>query len=254
MGTPAEMRPLGEHLAAIGLDATGVLLPGFGPDVVNLHAVDRQAWLDAAFSAWDAVRRRYPRSLLVGYSMGGSVALHLAAESPPDGLILIAPFWRMETWMARLLPLAKHVVRSVAPFEKANFDDPAVRAQLQGLASGIDLDDAETKRFLREEVRLPLASLDEVARLGRSAHKRSTRVHAPTLVIQGEADATVAPALTRELVARLPQRPTYVEVPGGHDIVRLDGLGGNETWEAARDFVGSLELSIQPKQMEGDRR
>jgi carboxylesterase len=246
MGTPAEMRPLGERLAGLGYDVTGILLPGFGPDIPNLANVTRHDWLEAAGEAWHAVRRSHPRALLAGYSMGAAVALHLAADLPPDGLLLFAPFWRMDGWMFRVLPVAKHVIRSVAPFEKANFDDPAVRAQLEGLAPGIDLADPETQRFLREEVRLPLATLDEVVRLGRAAYKRAGQVHAPALVVQGTGDVTVTPAATRELAGRLKGPVTPVEVSGGHDIIRLEGQAGDATLAAVSRFLAARPQEERP--------
>lgn len=240
MGTPAEMRPLGERLAELGYDVTGILLPGFGPDIPNLANVTRHDWLEAAGEAWHEVRRSHTRALLAGYSMGAAVSLHLASALPPDGLLLFAPFWRMDGWMFRVLPLAKHVIRSVAPFEKANFDDPAVRAQLEGLAPGIDLADPETQRFVREEIRLPLSTLDEVVRLGRSAYKHAGQIQAPTLVVQGDADITVTPAATRELAGRMKGPTTSLEVSGGHDIIRLGGQGADAIWTAVSRFLSTL--------------
>ena len=80
MGSPKEMRPLGRHLTQAGLHAHGMLLPGFGPGVSRLGSVKRAEWLDAAHAAWDDLCRRYERTILLGYSMGGAVAVHLAAR------------------------------------------------------------------------------------------------------------------------------------------------------------------------------
>src|SRR5215210_986865 len=79
MGTPKELRPLGRALAEVGVTARGILLPGFGPQVANLRRVRAADWLQAARTAWEDLCRGHERTLLIGFSMGGAVALHVAA-------------------------------------------------------------------------------------------------------------------------------------------------------------------------------
>lgn len=239
MGTPAEMRPLGETLARNGYTARAIRMPGFGPDVPRLGEITKQDWLDAAAAAWAELRAIHSPAVLVGFSMGGAVAMHLATEQPPDAMVLFAPFWRMEGWPARVIPIAKHFMPSIAPFEKADFRDPAVRAQFDAIAPDLDLDDPETQQFLREQVRLPLSTLDDVLRLGRQAHKLAPRVVAPTLIVQGEADATVTPAATRKLRDRLRGPVSYAEIPGDHQLVRLTGAEEHPAAAAVLAFLAT---------------
>src|SRR5687768_10527242 len=77
MGTPKEMRPLGQVLADAGMTAHGILLPGFGDAVGSLGETKRTAWVEAANAAWDGLTARYARTVLIGFSMGGAVALHV---------------------------------------------------------------------------------------------------------------------------------------------------------------------------------
>jgi len=220
-GTPAEMRPLGERLAAAGIAARGLLLPGFGADIARLGDMKRDDWLKAAAAEWAAVRAAHERAFLIGYSMGGALALRLAAESPPAAVVLLSPFWQLGGWQAQLLPLLKHIVPTIAPFQKADFSDPAVRQQLAAIAPGASLDDPETQQFFREQVRLPLGVIDEVRRLGREAYRAACDVNSPTLILQAAGDGTVAAEDTRSLAAEMPAA-TYHEIPGTHDFVRLE--------------------------------
>lgn len=238
VGTPAEMRPLGERLAGAGFSAQGILLPGFGPEIVKLQETNRQQWLSAAGAAWKEVRARHESAVLIGFSMGGSIAMHLAAMNPPDALVLLAPFWQMGGWQFRLLPLLKHIVPSVAPFEKANFNDPAVRDQVSAIAPGIDLTDPETQRFLRKDIRLPLRTIDEVRQIGLEAGRLAPRIAARTLILQGESDVTVSPGTTRRLANRLAGPVTYKEVPGDHGFVRLSP---DEPYHIVGDIMNFLE-------------
>lgn len=248
-GTPAEMRPLGELLGAVGWRAQGLLLPGMGSEIARLGGMRRRAWIDAARQAWQGTLRDDPVALLAGNSMGAAIALHLAAEDPPGRLVLAAPFWHIGA-LGSLLPLAKHVVRTIAPFSRANFGDPALRAELLRLAPGIDLDDAATQLEIRTRLRLPTAVLDEVRLLGAAAYREAARVLCPTLVLQGTHDRVVRRADTRRLLVRLAGPVVYHEFTAGHELVLLSGPAAEGAAQAVRAFVTPLQTgqSLAQKQ------
>lgn len=246
-GTPADVRPLGERLAQAGFSAYGPLLPGLGREIARLGTMTRYDWLEAVRAARQDLHENHDQVVLIGFSMGGAIAMHLAAEDPPDALVLLAPFWRLGGWQFRLLPVLKRLMPTVAPFEKADFADPAVRRQLEAIAPGIDLDDPETQQALRRDVRLPLSVINEVRLLGESAARQTPRLDAPTLVLQGRQDATVKVGYTRRLVQRLPGEVVYHEFDGDHGFVRR--LGESDVPETAailrflREQAGMQELS-----------
>jgi carboxylesterase len=223
-GTPAEMRPLANELELRAIGSTGILLPGFGPAIATLGQTRRGAWLDSAREAWQSLRSRSDQAVLIGYSMGGSVALQLASQASPDALVLIAPFSRIDSWLFRLLPLVKHVAPDWRPVQDADFDDPEVREQLAQTMPGLDLNDPETQQFLRKEVKLPLSALDELRHMGNMAYAAASKVAAPTLIVQGQNDTTVAPSTTRALAERLAGPVIYHEIGAGHDVIRQPSL------------------------------
>ncbi len=243
MGTPAEMRPLAERLASYGMATRGPLLPGFGPDVPNLAKRDRHRWLAAAANDWLALQRDARRRVLIGYSMGAALAIHLAADTPPDALILVAPFWRSGGWQFNLLPILRHFVPSIAPFEKANFDDPDVRAQMASMAPGVDLTDPATQQFLREQVRLPLAVLDELRVLGKEAYSLASTIQVPTLIIQGGQDEVVAPEDTRRLAQQMGHVATYEEIQADHSVIRLATPQTSQLGERIVAFLTNLGVA-----------
>jgi carboxylesterase len=235
-GTPAEMRPLGQVLAAGGWQARGLLLPGMGAEIMHLAQMRASDWMDAARAGWEEVRREDPGAILVGNSMGAAVALRLAAEAPGGRLVLVSPFWDIGA-LGALLPVAKYLVRSVAPFSRANFGDPALRAELQRMAPGIDLDDPATQQEIRTQMKLPTAVLDQVRLMGRAAYAAAPRVHAPALVLQGTYDRIVRRGATRRLLVRLGGPVTYCELPAAHELVLLGGAAADRAALAVRAFL-----------------
>ncbi|MBA2277583.1 MAG: alpha/beta fold hydrolase [Chloroflexia bacterium] len=232
-GTPAEMRPLGTALREQGIDAHGILLPGMGAHLDRLNTMTADTWLAAAHDAWREHTARYRRSILIGYSMGGALALHLAARRPPDLLVLLAPFTRMADRRAVALPVLKHVIRSYRPFEKIDFEHDDTRTFFARTMPELDLDHPEVRRSLTDGAAISTAVLDELRWLGRQAERDAAKVTTDTIIVQGDADGIVQPRYTRQLVSRMGGLVTYHEVHADH-MLPFDGW---PSWPTVRDLV-----------------
>ncbi len=239
MGTPAELRPLAKHLAGLGAAVSVPLLPGFGSELARLPSVRAHEWFAFALERWREVRTSSSGPVvLLGFSMGAAIALHVAALSPPDQLVLVAPFTRLlpGDWRVPLLPVIRRFRKEFRPFANADFRDSQTRQILQAIDPGLDLDDPAVQMALRN-VRLPLAVLDELRKTGKYANAAARRVQCPVLVIQGCDDQTVPRWTTRQLVATLAGRVALVEVPGGHQLVRTDHPSAELTFRLIGQFI-----------------
>lgn len=236
LGSPRELRPLAQELADAGVTARGVLLPGFGANIARLKEARAEDWLVAARAAWEETREGATRTTLIGFSMGGAVALRLAAEAglAPDQLILLAPHWKFADRRAVVLPVAKYVIREFKPFGRIDFDSPDMRQMLAELAPGADLDDPGVRYALRNSATIPTRALDELRRIGRIAAAGASRVSAPATILQGLQDTTTLPAYSRELAARM--GADLREIPGDHLIVDPQ----RSSWDAVRETVVRL--------------
>jgi carboxylesterase len=217
-GTPAEMSGLAAALHGAGWTVDVPLLPGFGKQISTLADRRYTDWLDHVREALAALKRDHGPVLLVGHSMGGALALAVSAELPPDGLVLLAPFWQIDNLIWHLLPVIKRVVPQFRPFRllKPNFADPQMREGIHNFWPDADLDDPQVQQAVRE-LKVPVSLFDELRALGQLAARAAETVRVPTLVVQGTGDTLVKPAITRKLVAKLPAA-RYLEVDAAHDL------------------------------------
>lgn len=240
-GTPNDLRPLAGELNARGWETQGLLLPGFGPDIHTLPQRRMEDWANAARAALSDLQQRHRRTLLVGHSMGGGLSLQVAADLQPNGLVLLAPFWRFDRWLWKTLPVLRLFVRNVRLFavQKLDFSDARTRRELGLFLPGADLDDPQIQAAVRR-FSLPTRVFNEARRVGLAGHQRAPDVRSKTLVLQGSYDNLVTPALTRQLIMALPTPPRYVEVAEGHLINECEKPG----WPIVQREVLELAQSL----------
>ena len=240
MGTPRELRPLAESLAAAGVTSRAELLPGFGeagrPHLQRIRAED---WLAAAKAAWLDVTRDASHRTLLGFSMGGSLALALAAdpEVRPDNLVLLAPYWRMADWRAALLPVAHYVMPTFQPFGKLDFHDPETRLKLLEMTPEANLDDPAVQRGFQDGMKVPTHSLHQLRRLCLRASRVTLAPQTSRVIVQGLEDPTTLPQDSRDLARKIGAR--LVEVSANHMLV--DDTAA--VWPRVRDAVVSRAVT-----------
>jgi carboxylesterase len=211
----------------------GLMLPGLGADFASLEERKFQDWSDAATHAMVELKRKHSVVILVGYSMGGALALHTALEQRPAGLVLLAPFWSFgEGWLRMLWPVVSLLFRRVKPLKYADFSAMDFRLGLQRMFKGIDLENPQIQQALRQ-ITVPLNSIAQVRQLGLSAFERASEIDVPTLVIQGSKDKIVRPVCTARLLNRFPKRVQYQDVNAAHDLV--DPV--SSAWKEVKDTL-----------------
>ena len=247
-GTPAEMRPLGEFLHREGWTVQGILLPGFGPQIDTL--VDRryEEWVEAIDKALVELRHQHSPVLLAGYSMGGALSIIAASKRPPDGLILMAPFWWSISPLKAILVslLRPFLPRYVKPFKEADFSDPQVQVAVSKFIPHADPDDQGVQDEIRQ-VAVPVSIFNQLAKLSKRAYREAASVRSPLLVLQGKQDKLVSPDLTRRLLARFPdqnaqEKQRYLELDAGHDLMNTE----DQAWPVLEKAVMSFAESLSP--------
>ncbi len=240
-GTPAEMLPLGWSLQKAGWTARGLSLPGFGTDLASLASRGAQDWLRCIDSCLCELRRRHSPLLLVGFSLGGALAVVAASGAALDGLVLLAPVWRMVSGLTRAVGalLRPFLPRYFYPVRQADLRDAGTLEFLRTLTPGLDPGDPAAVAQLRR-LGLPMRLLAEVFASGSLSYRSAARVRCPTLILQGSHDQLARPDFTRRLSCRFPAPARYLELPAGHRLLAERGPCWAEVERAVLEFAGSL--------------
>lgn len=231
-GTPAEMRPLADALHADGWTTQGILLPGFGADIESLPRRKSGEWVNAVEKALIALQAEYSPVLLIGHSMGGALAIQVAAQHPPDGLILLSPFTEIQNPLWKALPVLKHAIPTFKPFRlmKLDFRDPATRKGISEFMPDVKLDDPAVQTAIRDFT-VPTGMLDQIRITGENAAKSADRLTVPTLILQGSADTLVKPESTQALANKI-MGAAYYPITGDHNLLDASQRG----WRQVVDF------------------
>lgn len=207
-GTPYEVRPLGQAIAAAGIDAIGPVLPGHNETPEALSRVSHSDWLDAASSHYQALRESYPRVFVVGLSMGGLLSLALAQHEAVDALVVVGTPLVLRQRFAWMIPLLKYF----RPF-------PTKRG-------GSDIRDAAARDRHPSYPVMPLNSVHQLQRLQRIVRSRLSQISCPILIAYGAHDTTANPQDSREIYDSVSSdvREKLVCESSGHVVpVDLDG-------------------------------
>lgn len=239
-GTPAEMRPVAQLFHDAGWTVSAPLLPGFGSEIETLADKTNDDWLNAVESEYLSMRQDAETAVIVGYSMGGALALQLAAKHPPDGLVLFAPLYQLDSWLWKTLPVLRIFFPKVriSRFFDPDFNDPDTREGIGKFMPGVDLDDPQVQEEIRN-YEIPVAMFNEIRRTGQRAYQAAGKITTATMVFQGKQDDLIQPSMTQRLVGQLGSNTRYIEVSGMHDLLGTDSTAWTTIRQEIIHFVHS---------------
>lgn len=243
-GTPAEMMPLAQILNQAGWTVEGLLLPGFGQQIDTLFNRRYPEWVEAIQAALLKLKPRHNPLLLGGFSMGGALAINVAATGTMDGLVLMAPYWKMSGPFWGLLPIFRRFFPVIYPYRllKRDYSNPEVRKGMSKFMPKGDFAGTFVQAGIRD-LPVPVSILEEIRQLGLQTWRLAPQVKTTTLVLQGSQDRIVKPHLTRQLVDRIQASKRYSEVNTGHDITDPN----NPAWsQVVREILFFSQKLIDP--------
>mgnify|MGYP002641408456 CR=1 FL=1 len=174
--SPTELRPIANVLHQAGYTASGIRLAGHGSQLEDLQTTSWRDWLHSAQQGLDELSTHCSRICVIGLSMGGVLAAHLAADRPQqvDGLCLLAPAFCVQSRFLWLAGLLKRVVPTIAK-------GPQSLAYYQ-------------KHHLFAYGSMPVAALAQLHSLIETTTPLLPQISQPTALFMGMRDHTVFPS------------------------------------------------------------
>ena len=186
---------VGPELARAGYRVVAFDQRGFGTTPEQGRWAGEERMIRDALEVYNAVRAQTDAPVyLLGESMGGSVALLLAAEAeiPPDGLVLAAPGVREGIPFRRgwdvLLWLGERILPGAGVRLSRNYEGTLVDSAVERFG--------EDPRIVR---RVRLDTYAGLVRLADDATEIAGQVAVPTLIFYGGEDGMVRPEAIRGL-------------------------------------------------------
>jgi carboxylesterase len=161
----------------LGLPYRTPLLRGHGTQPEDLRGVTWQDWYADAEAALDELRTHVEHVVVCGLSMGGLIALHLAAARPHDvaGVVTIAAALEIANPWVRATPLMARFISMRNSHPANGYADPSLVTQ-----------NTNYRRY-------PLDALVSLYRYGPVVKRLLPQVRAPLLVIHSHNDRTITP-------------------------------------------------------------
>ncbi|MCQ9182050.1 alpha/beta fold hydrolase [Streptomyces sp. IBSBF 2953] len=224
-GSPQSLRPWAQHLAGQGLTVSLPLLPGHGTRWEDMALTGWQDWYAEVDRELRALRRRCARVFVAGLSMGGALALRLAARHGEgvDGVVLVNPANKVHGLSAYALPVARHVVRTT----KGITSDIAREGVLE---SGYDRVPLHSAHSLRTFLRLVDGELPQVTQ--------------PLLLLHSVHDHVVPPADSARVLSRVSSTDvTEILLEQSYHVATLDH-DADRIFEESYAFIARIAPSV----------
>ncbi|MBD7993745.1 alpha/beta fold hydrolase [Arthrobacter sp. Sa2CUA1] len=180
-GSTVSMLGWARYLADAGYAVSLPLLPGHGTTWQELARTPWQHWYRAYDDAYTALADRTDRVIVAGLSMGGALALRLAALRPVAGVAVVNPGLTVADPRARYARLLKYVLPSV----------PAI-------GNNIRLPGQDEGAYART----PVGAVAELLRLFDDTAAHLPRVTAPVIAFRSTVDPVV-PESSMDLLRKL---------------------------------------------------
>jgi carboxylesterase len=208
-GTPFEVRYLGEQLARAGFTVRAPRLPGHGTTLADLDATRWQDWAEAVERSVDALRIRCRRVAVVGQSLGGLLALHLASHRRDVVCVasLAAPLW-LEGLSARVAKWTRPggLLRRVHAIPKIG---------------GSDVRDRRARAANPCYDAIPLKALGELVRYMQVVDASLDQITQPVLVLHATQDHT-APVASANRIAERARAQRVRILPQSYHLIAAD--------------------------------
>ncbi len=221
-GSPAELSWFQEQFEQEGFVTELPTLCGHGRTPEALLQCTFRDWIDDAETALRALRQRCETVFVVGLSMGGALALHLAANFDFAAVATLAAPVKLSLFTE----LAARLLHPVLPWRQK--------------PTGPDIRDREALKQLQSYWRYPTRAAVELFRLLRLVREELPRIRMPILIVHSRRDHSVPVANAQYIYSRVrSQRKKIRLFEKSYHIISAD-VEKEQIFEETRNFFNSL--------------
>lgn len=181
-GSPSEMRYLGEYLREKGFTVKGILLKGHGTSIADMKKTNHRDWMTSAEQGYTELSACCDEIFVVGFSMGGALALHLANKYDIKGIVSLSTPIRIlnrQYYIAMMIKYLKFAVGKQAQIVKQR--DP----------------------FIISYDKTPLRCIISLLQLINIVKANLHKIDKPILIMQSYGDGTVHPSSANFIYKRI---------------------------------------------------
>ncbi|KQW11226.1 alpha/beta fold hydrolase [Streptomyces sp. Root369] len=224
-GSPQSLRPWAQHLAEHGLTVSLPLLPGHGTRWQDMALTGWQDWYAEVDRELRALSERCTSVFVAGLSMGGTLALRLAAKhgDAVSGVMVVNPANRMHGLAPYALPVARHFVRT---------------------APGIASDIAKEGSVELGYDKVPLHAAHSLRTFFRQVDGELPQVTQPLLVLRSAQDHVVPAADSARVLSRVSSMDvTEIVLEQSYHVATLDH-DAERIFDESLAFIGRHTTGI----------
>ncbi|MFF0081502.1 alpha/beta hydrolase [Streptomyces canus] len=224
-GSPQSLRPWAQHLAEHGLTVSLPLLPGHGTRWQDMALTGWQDWYAEVDRELRALSERCTSVFVAGLSMGGTLALRLAAKhgDAVSGVVVVNPANRMHGLAPYALPVARHFVRT---------------------APGIASDIAKKGSVELGYDKVPLHAAHSLRTFFRQVDGELPQVTQPLLVLRSAQDHVVPAADSARVLSRVSSTDvTEIVLEQSYHVATLDH-DAERIFDESLAFIGRHTTGI----------
>ncbi|MDH6433663.1 MULTISPECIES: carboxylesterase [unclassified Streptomyces] len=224
-GSPQSLRPWAQHLAEHGLTVSLPLLPGHGTRWQDMALTGWQDWYAEVDRELRALSERCASVFVAGLSMGGTLALRLAAKhgDAVSGVVVVNPANRMHGLAPYALPVARHFVRT---------------------APGIASDIAKEGSVELGYDKVPLHAAHSLRTFFRQVDGELPQVTQPLLVLRSAQDHVVPAADSARVLSRVSSTDvTEIVLEQSYHVATLDH-DAERIFDESLAFIGRHTTGI----------
>lgn len=202
-GNPQSMRGLAQAFAAEGFTVDLPLLPGHGTHLDDMITTEWADWSAAADRAYLDLSARCERVVVAGLSMGGTLALWLAARHPEiAGLVLVNP-------------LAEPFDAASVEFIESMLAEGEVMAGI-----GSDVADPDSTELAYDGT--PVRALLSLTAAAGDLAPELVKVACPVILFTSDQDHVVAPSSSDFVAERVSGPVTRVRLERSFHVATID--------------------------------